>query len=209
MQTLPKNIFVTGIGTGVGKTIASAVITEALMADYWKPVQCGNLDESDSLTVRSLLSNSLSEIHPECYRLKTASSPHYAAKTEGVKIELSKFTLPVTTRNLVIEGAGGLLVPLNNNDCIVDLIQALNVPVVLVCRNYLGSINHTLLSIELLKQKGVALAGLIFSGNNFLDNEEIIQHFGAAKILGRVDEARIINKEFIKQQAEKIRSFLR
>ena len=206
MQTPPKTIFVTGIGTGVGKTIASAVLTEALNADYWKPIQCGNLDSSDTKIVQSLLSNSVSQIHPETYRFKTASSPHYAAKAEGLEIELAKCIAPVTPRHLVIEGAGGLLVPLNRKECIADLICALQAPVVLVCRNYLGSINHALLSIELLKQKSIPLLGLIFSGSNFLDNEEIIQHFGQTKILGRIDEATTINKEFIQQQAKKLRS---
>ena len=155
MQTLPKNIFVTGIGTGVGKTIASAVLVEALKADYWKPIQCGNLDISDTVTVKSLISNPVSKIHPEAYRLKTASSPYYAAKLEGVQIELKKCIPPVTTRHLIIDGAGGLLVPLNDKECVADLISALRAPVVLVCKNYLGSINHTLLSIELLKQRGI------------------------------------------------------
>jgi len=206
MQTLPKNIFVTGIGTDVGKTIASAVLVEALKADYWKPVQCGNLDSSDTLTVQSLISNSESKIHPECYKLKTASSPHYAAEVENIRIELSKCTAPTTERHLVIEGAGGLLVPLNKKECVVDLISWLQTPVVLVCRNYLGSINHTLLSINLLKQRGIPLLGLIFNGDNFLDNEEIIQHFGQTKILGRIDEGTSINKEFIHQQAQKMKS---
>jgi len=206
MQPIPKNIFVAGIGTGVGKTIASAVLVEALNADYWKPIQCGNLDNSDTYVVQSLISNGESKFHPETFRLKTASSPHYAAKVEGVQIELSKCTTPKTYKPLVIEGAGGLMVPLNNKDCVVDLIQKLHTPVVLVCRNYLGSINHTLLSIELLKQRNIPLLGLIFSGDNFLDNEEIIQHFGQAKILGHIDEATTINKEFIRQQAKNLGS---
>ena len=208
MPTQPHKIFVTGIGTGVGKTIASAVLAEALQADYWKPIQCGNLDDSDSFTVKSLISNPVTRIHPESYRLKIASSPHYAAKTEGIKIDLAKFIQPETNGSLIIEGAGGLMVPLNANECVVDLIVALQTPVVLVCRNYLGSINHTLLSITLLKQRGIPLLGLIFSGGNFLDNEEIIQHFGQTKILGRIDEAETVNQQFIYQQAQKIRNSL-
>jgi dethiobiotin synthetase len=204
MQTLPKTIFVTGIGTGVGKTIASAVLAEALQADYWKPIQCGNLDSSDSQIVQSLVSNSVSKIYSEAYRLKTASSPHYAAKAEGAYIDLGKCVAPATGCTLIIEGAGGLMVPLNENECVVDLISTLQAPVVLVCGNYLGSINHTLLSIELLKQRNIPLLGLIFSGDNFLDNEEIIQHFGRIKILGRIDKAKTINKAFIQQQAQKL-----
>ena len=206
MQQLPKNIFVTGIGTGVGKTIAASVLVEALHADYWKPIQCGNLDTSDTVTVQSLISNAETKTHPEIYRLKTASSPHYAARVEEVQIELGKCIPPVTRRPLVIEGAGGLLVPLNNKECIADLISVLQAPAVLVCRNYLGSINHTLLSIELLKQRGIQLLGLIFSGGNFLDNEDVIQHFGQAKIIGRIEEGTTINKEFIHHQAQKLRA---
>ena len=208
MPTQQHKIFVTGIGTGVGKTIASAVLAEALQADYWKPIQCGNLEDSDSLTVKSLISNPVIRIHPEIYRLKTASSPHYAAKAEGINIDLAMCIQPETKGSLIIEGAGGLMVPLNENECVVDLIVALQVPVVMVCRNYLGSINHTLLSIALLKQKGIPLLGLIFSGGNFLDNEEVIQHFGQTKMLGRIDEAETINRQFIYLQAQKIRDSL-
>lgn len=208
MQSIPKRIFVTGIGTGVGKTIVSAVLTEALHADYWKPIQCGNPDDSDSLHVHSLISNKVTIIHPEAYRFKTASSPHYAAKAEGIQIDIAKCILPATNQTLIIEGAGGLMVPLNDKACVVDLISALNVPVVLVCRNYLGSINHTLLSISLLKQKGIPLLGLIFSGHDFLDNEAIIQHFGDTPILGRIDEVAVINKDFVGRQAVKLRQSL-
>ena len=206
MQPLPKSIFVTGIGTGVGKTITSAVLTEALQADYWKPIQCGNLEDSDSIHVKDLITNSATQIYPEAYRLRTPSSPHYAARVEGVTIDIEKFVLPQTSNALIIEGAGGLMVPLNEEQCVVDLISTLHAPVVLVCRNYLGSINHALLSIHLLKQKGISLLGIIFSGDNFLDNEEVIQHFGQTKILGRIAEGKTINKEFIHQQAQKLRA---
>lgn len=208
MLPLSKNIFVTGIGTGVGKTIASAVLVEALQADYWKPVQCGNLENSDSLTVRGLVSNPVSKVYKESYRLKTASSPHYAARVEGVKIDIFQCKKPETDKSLIIEGAGGLMVPLNDKDSVINLIITLRVPVILVCRNYLGSINHALLSVSLLKQRGIRLLGIIFSGDNFLDNEEIIQHFGNAVVLGRIDESDDINKEFIKQQALKLRASL-
>ena len=201
MQSLPQNIFVTGIGTGVGKTVASAILTEALRADYWKPVQCGNLENSDSVLVRSLIGNTASQIYPERYAFRTASSPHYAAEVEGAQIEMKNFLVPKTDNMLIIEGAGGLMVPLNRKECVVDLIGFLNVPAVLVCRNYLGSINHTLLSIELLKQKGIRLLGLIFNGENFLDNEEVIKSFGDTVILGKIDESQAIDEAFIKQQA--------
>ena len=208
MQPLPQKIFITGIGTGVGKTIASAVFAEALHADYWKPVQCGSLENSDSTIVESLISNQVTQIHPEAYRLKTASSPHYAAKAEGVEIDIEKCVAPDTANKLIIEGAGGLMVPLNGHECVVDLISALEVPVVLVCRNYLGSINHTLLSIELLRQEGIKLLGLIFSGDNFLDNEEVIQQFSQVKMLGRIDEAKVVDKDFVQHQSTYLRTSL-
>ena len=208
MQPLPKNIFVTGIGTGVGKTITSAVLVEALQADYWKPIQCGNLENSDSKTIESLVTNVVTAIHSETYRLKTASSPHYAAKMEGVEIDIEKCIAPEAEGHLIIEGAGGLMVPLNGHECIVDLIIALEVPVVLVCRNYLGSINHTMLSIELLRQEGIKLLGLIYSGDNFLDNEEVIEQFSQVRMLGRIDESEIIDKDFVHQQAGYLRMSL-
>ena len=124
MQPLPKSIFVTGIGTGVGKTVASAVLVEALQADYWKPIQCGNLEDSDSKTVESLITNAVTTIHPETYRLKTASSPHYAAKMEEVEINIEQCVAPEAEGHLIIEGAGGLMVPLNGHECVVDLISA-------------------------------------------------------------------------------------
>jgi dethiobiotin synthetase len=208
MQLFPKSVFVTGIGTGVGKTVVSAALVQALQADYWKPIQCGNLHESDTITVQSLVSNAGSKFQPEAYRLKTASSPHYAAKMEEVEIDIKACISPVTENRLVIEGAGGLMVPLNENECIADLIIALNVPVVLVCRNYLGSINHTLLSLEMMKHKGLILLGLVFSGHNFLDNEEIIQQLGKTTVLGRIDDAPVIDKKFIQNQAAKLKTTL-
>lgn len=204
-QAFPKQIFVTGIGTGVGKTIVAAILTEALQADYWKPVQCGSLDKSDSIIVQSLISNNVSTIHPEAYRFKTAASPHYAAQQEEAKIDLNRLRLPNTNRPLVIEGAGGLMVPLNEGALVVDLIKQLNVPVVLVARNYLGSINHTLLSIEILKTRGIRLAGIIFNGKNYFDNEEIISHFGKVPVIGKIDETEIPNQKFTAEQAERFK----
>ncbi|MFH0867509.1 MAG: dethiobiotin synthase, partial [Bacteroidota bacterium] len=133
-----KNYFVTGIGTDVGKTIVSAILCEALQADYWKPVQCGSLDHTDSDVVRNLLSNNKSNIHPEIYRLKTAASPYHAATLENVYIDPGKIILPKTNNDLIIEGAGGLMVPLNDNYLMIDLIKKLNAEVILVSQNYLG-----------------------------------------------------------------------
>lgn len=208
MNLFPQQIFVTGIGTEVGKTVVSAILTEALHADYWKPVQCGNLETSDSKTVAALINSGASKIHDELYRLKTASSPHYAARAEGIEIELSKFKIPSTGNRLVIEGAGGLLVPLNQKFMVIDLIEHLRIPVILVARNYLGSINHTLLSMAALKSRGISIAGMIYNGPDFLDNEMIIETLSVVPVLGRIDEAAEVNREFVSAQAEKFSTSL-
>src|SRR5690606_31628963 len=143
-------LFITGISTAAGKTITAAIFTEALEADYWKPVQSGDLENSDSIKVRRLISNTKTIIHRESVLLKTPASPHLAAEIDNIKIETAKIEEPTTDNHLVIEGAGGLFVPLNDSDTIADLIKP-NYKVVVVSRNYLGSINHTLLTIEALR----------------------------------------------------------
>src|SRR5690606_3561748 len=148
------NYFITGIGTEVGKTIVSAILTEALEADYWKPIQAGDLDNSDTDKVKALVSNSKTVFHPNAFALKTPMSPHAAAEIDGVLIEKKKIQRPKTENSLVIEGAGGLLVPINDSETILDLIRPEDF-VILVSRHYLGSINHTLLSMEALKNRGL------------------------------------------------------
>ncbi|HTE08358.1 MAG TPA: dethiobiotin synthase [Flavitalea sp.] len=167
---IPSAIFVTGTGTSIGKTLVSAVLTEALEADYWKPVQAGNLDNTDSHLVRKLVTNS-ANIHPETYRLLKASSPHIAAREEGIHLSIDRIaeTVPNTNgRPLVIEGAGGLLVPLNQNDFVADLIIRLKIPVVLVSRNVLGSINHSMLTALACREKNIPVMGWIFN-DDYLD----------------------------------------
>lgn len=202
---LPQQIFITGIGTGVGKTLASAVLCEALQANYWKPVQCGNLENSDTQLVQSLVTNSISKFHDETYRLKEAASPHFAAKKENVEIEIEKFKLPETNNHLIIEGAGGIMVPMNKDLVMFDLIDYLRLPTIVVVRNYLGSINHALLTLEFLEGQGIEIPGIIISGENYNDNEEIVQHFTALPIIGRIDEAKTIDKNFVSAQAEKMK----
>lgn len=172
-----KPLFITGIGTGVGKTIVSAVLTEKIKADYWKPVQSGDLDNSDTSLVKSLVSNSISKFHPEVYRLTQPFSPHKSAALDGITIDPSKFEIPLTGNQLIIEGAGGLMVPLNEDFLMIDLIKKLDAEVVLVSRNYLGSINHTLMSAEVLKAKGLKLNRLIFCGDPDPESERIIRKY--------------------------------
>jgi dethiobiotin synthetase len=158
------NLFVTGIGTNVGKTIASAILTEALQADYWKPIQSGTLEGMDSETIKSLISNAKTVIHPEAYLLKEPLSPHFAAKLENVSIELNNINKPETDNHLIIEGAGGLLVPINDAHYVIDIAKQLECEIVLVISNYLGCINHSLLSIDYLKRNSFKIHSLIFNG---------------------------------------------
>ena len=147
-----KKIFITGISTEVGKTLASAIVTEALKADYWKPIQAGELDYSDTDKVAEMISNKKSVFHKNSYALKTPMSPHAAAVIDTIEIDIEKITIPNTLNTLVIEGAGGILVPLNDTATILDIIQP-DYKVIVVSRHYLGSINHSLLTIKTLQEK--------------------------------------------------------
>ena len=166
--------FVTAIGTDSGKTLVSAILCKALDADYWKPVQAGF--PTDAETVRLLLGNSNSKIHPEKYLLKTPASPHAAAALENIEIKLDDFIIPPHKKDLVIEGAGGCLVPLNNQDFVIDVAARFDAEVVLVSNLYLGSINHTLLTWEALKQRHLRIKGIIFNGEHNPESERIILH---------------------------------
>ncbi len=172
------NLFITGIGTGIGtglgKTVVSAVLTQFFKGDYWKPVQSGDLHQSDSLQIKKLVDENL-QIHTEQYRLQHAVSPHQAAKEENIHIRLSDFKLPSTTKFIIVEGAGGLFVPLNNEDFIIDLITQLNLPVVLVAKDYLGCINHTMLSINALLQRKIRLEYFVFNGGFNPDTKAVLQ----------------------------------
>lgn len=187
------NIFVTGISTEVGKTIASAIIVEALKADYWKPIQAGDLENSDSHKVGRLISNAKTKIHPNSYALNTPMSPHGAAEIDGVTIDIEKIKEPITDNRLVVEGAGGLLVPLNNSDTIFDLIRP-GYKVVVVSRHYLGSINHSLLTIDALERKGFKI-GIVFSGDEHPTTESIIVKKTGVKVLGRINEEEQFDQE--------------
>lgn len=171
------NLFITGIGTNVGKTIVSAILTEALNADYWKPIQSGVVEGKDSDTVKSLITNAKTIIHPETYLLKEPLSPHFAAKIDGVTIELDKiqsqfYSLSMSLRaetrsnaqHLIIEGAGGLLVPINDKQYVIDIAKQFDCEILLVISSYLGCINHSLLSIDYLMRNGFKIKALVFNG---------------------------------------------
>jgi dethiobiotin synthetase len=196
-----RKIFVTGIGTDVGKTIVSAILAEKLKADYWKPIQAGNLNNTDTRIIKLLISNDKTVFHPEAYCLSKGASPHAAAHDDGIKINLSNIKLPVTKNHLIIEGAGGLMVPLNQKSLIIDLISHLKAEVVLVSKNYLGSINHTLLSIELLKARGLNITGIVFNGLSNNETENYILKYSGLKCLARIKHSPKITPEFIKRNA--------
>jgi dethiobiotin synthetase len=201
-----KKYFITGISTEVGKTVASAIITEALKADYWKPIQAGELENSDTHKVKRLISNSKSVFYKNSYALKTPMSPHAAAEIEKITIDLEKIKEPKTKNHLVIEGAGGLLVPLNNSETILNIIKP-NYKVIVVSRHYLGSINHTLLTVNLLKEEGFDVS-IIFSGEEHKTTEEIIKKMTNVNIIGRIDEEPYFDKNVIKEYADKFKEKL-
>ena len=200
-------LFITGISTDVGKTIASAIIVEALQADYWKPIQAGDLNHSDTHKVQSLVSNSQSHFHSNSYALQTPASPHLAAAIDGLTIAMNQIQEPKTTNHLVVEGAGGILVPLNETQSVVDLIQP-DYKVIVVSRHYLGSINHTLLTIEALKNRQIQVAGIIFSGDENTSSESIILSRTAVPFLGRIAQEPYFDTNVILEYAELFRENL-
>src|SRR5688572_11065397 len=182
---------VAGIGTGVGKTFIASILAEALEADYWKPVQAGNLDFTDTDFVRLNISNSKTFCHPEVYRLSVPMSPHAAAEKDGIRVDLEKLGVPQTKNHLVIEPPGGLMVPLNQNELNIDLICQWGLPVILVSKNYLGSINHTLLTSRVLKDYSVKVSGIIFNGEPNPATEEIILNYTGLSCIGKIGRAHV------------------
>lgn len=201
-------IFVTGIGTGIGKTVISAVLTEALQADYWKPIQSGLDEETDTETVRSLVSNSHTRFWKEAFSLQTPASPHLAARIDNVQITLDSLVEAFRaqhdpSRTVVIEGAGGLMVPINAQDFFYDLIPLLHARVVVVSSQYLGNINHSLLTAEALKSRKLPVIGWIFNGTYHVNEEDIVTWSGLKKI-GRVEHEDQVDAKVIRHYAAKI-----
>lgn len=197
-----KGLFITGIGTDVGKTVASAVITKALEADYWKPAQCGDLDNSDSIKIARLTGlNTLSET----FRLKAPMSPHAAAELEGVELSINQIELPKSDKPIIVEGAGGVMVPFNSKETYLDLMVKLNLPVVLVTRHYLGSINHTILSWKVLKEAGLNLVALVISGKAHESTESYFATQMDVPFI-RISELEEVNSEKVAAEAARLRS---
>ncbi len=207
MYMTQETLFVSGIGTGVGKTICSAILALHFEAEYWKPVQAGDLHYSDSICVSTLGADKI-HTHPERYRLQKAASPHNAAASEEICIKLSDFTMPASRKKLLIEGAGGLWVPLSDDHFMIDLIQLCNAPVALVARDYLGCINHTLLSIETLKQRNIPLDYMIFNGNFDPDTFRVLyKHLPRSTHAIHIPELEEISPKTIAAAAQQIKFF--
>lgn len=214
-QSLPElcqkiegmKLFITGIGTDVGKTVVAAIVTEALEADYWKPVQAGDLEDSDTHKVRRRVSNTKTQFHPNAYALHTPASPHLAAAIDEISIDITQIQEPTTENHLVIEGAGGVFVPLNATDCVIDLIRP-DYKVIVVSRHYLGSINHTLLTIEALQTRKINIAGIIFSGDEHEPTESIILQKTGVPFLGRINNEPYFDENVVRDYAEQLRETL-
>ena len=197
-----KNYFVTAIGTDSGKTLVSAILTEALSADYWKPVQAGA--PTDTTAVKELVSNSISTFHPEAFRLQMPASPHAAARAEGLQVTVEEIGMVSTNNSLVIEGAGGVMVPLNDEEFVIDIAKRPGVEVILVANLYLGSINHTLLTVDYLKRNGHKVKGIIFNGDENEESERIIELHSGYPVLLRLPRLGMINKNIIRYWADEL-----
>jgi len=186
----------------VGKTLASAIVCEALRADYWKPVQAGFDDGTDRMWVAE---HTNVNVHPEIYRLKLPASPHIAARRENIRIDIDRIANEIPASNkLVIEGAGGLMVPLNDHQFVYDLVKALKLPVILVSRNYLGSINHSLLTAGICRQHNIEVLGWIFN-DHFMDYEDEIVKWTGIPRIASIPATGNPDREFVRAQAEAIR----
>ncbi|MEM7185681.1 MAG: dethiobiotin synthase [Bacteroidota bacterium] len=205
---MSNTYFVTGISTHIGKTVISAILTEALQADYWKPVQAGDLDNTDTHKLKRWVTNDQTNFHESAYDLVTPMSPHAAAEIDGIQLAVEDIKRPKTKNDLVIEGCGGLLVPFNNKQTLVDLIDKGD-KVVVVSQHYLGSINHTLLTIEALKARDLNIFGIIFNGNEHPTTESVIREMTGVPILGRIDAEPYVDAGMIREYAERFREVLK
>ncbi len=194
-------LFVTAIGTDSGKTLVSSILCKALKADYWKPIQSG-VSIKDSDTIKKLVPSSI--VHEETYLLNEPTSPHKAAELDGITIDLSQLILPQTDNNLIVEGAGGVMVPLNDNDLVLDLIKHLNLEVVLVINLYLGAINHALLTIDKLRSSGVVIKGMVFNGGDYIEGKAFITNYAKLPILLELDTLPSVDEKAVDALAAQV-----
>ncbi|MDB9822739.1 dethiobiotin synthase [Deltaproteobacteria bacterium] len=201
----PRRLFVSGTDTGVGKTLICAILMAGMRGIYWKPIQSGLDDMTDTEWVRDKTGLSINHFHPETYRFTLPISPHASAALDGVEIDLEAFKSPEIgeSGNLIIEGAGGLKVPLNEQYFMIDLIKRLDSPVLLVSPSSLGTINHTLLSLEVLRREGLDVMGVVMNGPRNSINCEAIEHYGRTRILAEIDHIPMIDPKSLAQSFEK------
>ena len=204
---MPKKnqYIIAGIGTEIGKTVVSAILSKALNAGYWKPIQSGNVEDGDSNHVNHWVNNENLTIFPSTYELSQPLSPHTAAEIDGVEIDLEKFQIPQTDEPLIIELAGGIMVPLNSKKTNLDLIKKFMLPVILVSKNYLGSINHTLLTFEQLKAHQIPIKGIVFNGPSNPSGETFIENYTQLPVLLRIQQETSIHPALISHYAKKIK----
>ena len=200
-------IAILGIHTGIGKTIASAVIAEAMGADYWKPVQAGT-EERDMLLVKNLLTNGNSRVHDEAILLSQPLSPHAAAEIDGVQIDYTKFIWPPTDKTLLVETAGGILSPMSAHTTMADFVAHYKMPAILVTQNYLGSINHTLMSIEVLKNRGINLLGIVVNGIANESSENFITKYSKIPVIARIPQFETLDHDSVNACAAEIKHSL-
>lgn len=198
-DNIPSKLFVTGTDTGVGKTLVSAILMAGLKGMYWKPIQSGLEDITDTNWIRRMTGLPHTHFHPETYRLALPLSPHASAKAEDVSIDLDAFRLPESSSHLIIEGAGGIMVPLNETHFMIDLIKKLAIPVLLVARSELGTINHTLLSLEQLRRHDIDIVGVVINGVANQGNKDAIEQFGKVKVLAEIEPMKAINPKILQQ----------
>lgn len=190
-----RQLVVSGTDTGIGKTLLSALLVAALDADYWKPVQAGLEEGTDSEAVLRISRTSPERIHPESYRLLRPASPDQAAAAEGIRIDIDQIRPPRSSRTLIIEGAGGLLVPFNEDYLQIDLYARWNIPVILTARSTLGTLNHTLLSLEALQRRKIPVAGIVLSGPEHPDNIQSLEQRIDAPIIGTIPPLQHIDRD--------------
>lgn len=196
------NFIIAGIGTEVGKSVVSAILVKMLKADYWKPISCGSDEDKDLNYVKRLVADPALCFHSEAYHFSAPLSPHHAAELEGKKPQKEKVTLPKSNNRIVIESAGGVLVPLNQTELTLDAFVSWDCSWILVSRNYLGSINHTLLTIEAMKRRNLNIAGLVFNGCPNFHSESFITRSANLPVVGRVMQQRKLDSNTIKEYCQ-------
>lgn len=197
-----NRFIVAGIGTGVGKTVVAAILTTCLQGEYWKPIQCGDEEDLDTAMMKKLIDTTMYPIHESAYSLQAPLSPHHAARLENISICLESIVPPQTTRPLIIESVGGIFVPLTDKTLSFDLFKSWNIPWIVVSRHYLGSINHTLLTLDTLKRNNISIAGVVFNGHPNHDSESAILEFSKVPVLGRLLPESNINPKTIQRYAK-------